>query len=208
MRNFHRTLTVVAAGLLFVGTVARAQEPTSGQRPGGLRIGLGFGASNNDLECTGCTSTGPDDPWRGPSGSGGFLAVGGVLSHQLLIGGEVNISGAESGKRGVTIFQLLLTAQYFPVASRGLNVTAGVGPASFQIGGAGGGVEGYGTAVRVGAGYDIAIGRRFALTPYATVARTSSGGSLTSSGNAGPVTRLENRMVTQYGFAIHRYGWR
>lgn len=203
MRNFHRTLTAAAAGLLFVGIIASAQEPTSGHRRDGPWIGFGFGASNNDLECTGCTSTGPDDPWRGPNGSGGFLAVAGALSQQLLIGGEVNISGAASGKRGVTIFQLLLTAQYFPVASRGVHVTAAVGPASFQIGGAGGGVEGYGTALRVGAGYDIAIGGRFALTPYATVARTFSGGSVTSSGNAGPVTRLENRSLTQYGVAIH-----
>lgn len=208
MRNFHRAMTTAFAGLLFVGIVAGAQEQTSGDRRGGSWIGVGFGASNNDLECTGCTSTGPDDPWRGPHGSGGFLAAGRALSQRLLIGVEGNISGAASGKRGVTIFQLLLTSRYFLMASRGLHVTAAAGPATFQIGGEGGGVEGYATALRVGAGYDITIGRRFALGPFATVARTFTGGRVMSSGNAGPVTQLENRWLAQYGFALHRYGVR
>ena len=206
MQSAHRTLTVLAAGLLFVATVASAQQSTSSDRRSGRSIAVGLFASHYDLECTGCTSTGPDDPWRGTSGNSGFLAVGFALSHQLLIGGEVNMSGGESGERLVTITQVLLTAHYFPIASRGFHVTAGVGQAGFQIGGAGGGAATFGWAIRVGAGYDIAIGRRFALTPFASVARTSSGTNrLTSSGNAGPVTALRlknNRTVTQYGLAI------
>lgn len=187
-------------------TAMGAQAPRRGQAHEGPWFGVGVGASNNDLECTGCTSTSTSDRWEGGTGPGGFLAAGYALSQQLLLGVEANAGGTGGEDANASIFQYLVVAQYFPSASGGLRLNAGLGRAVYDLSRTGGSVSATGYAYRVGAAYDFVMRNRFALAPYVNIARTTVGqGSLEANGNAGPVTRLENSMVTQIGLALYRY---
>lgn len=206
MHTLRRLVGTTVAGLALGATVLGAQAPRPAQRHEGFFIGFGIGASNNDLDCTGCNFTSETDPWRGGFGSGGYLAMGGALSQQLLLGGELSGSSVMSGERDATIGSLLFIAQYYPGAFEGFHVKGGLGPTGVMLQGDGSKVEATGFAVQAGVGYDFRVGRRFAITPYANIARTAvQQGSLTMSGSSGTVTRLENRVLAQFGIGFNWY---
>jgi hypothetical protein len=189
----------------FVLSAAALPAQSSHSRDG-FWIGFGLGASTNDLECTGCLYTGASDPWRGGFGSGGFLAMGGAVSPQLLLGGETAVASVIGENRDASIASLLFLVKYYPAIYEGFHVSGAMGPTVFLLEGNGSSVEASGFAVRAGVGYDLAMGRRFAITPYANIARTMvQQGSLSVSGAAGPVTKLENKMVAQFGVSFNWY---
>ena len=198
-------MTAIALSLA-TGT-ARAQAAGEGPKQQGIWIGIGFGRSSNDLVCTGCTLTGPADPWRGGKGSSGFATARFAISRHLLIGVEGNLGQASNGARTTSIFQILSTATYYPFSRPGVNgphVNVGLGPTILLLENDGGSVGANGLALRAGAGFDIAIRRRFAVTPFANVARTIvRQGSVKPFGNAGAVTRLDNHRVSQFGLGLH-----
>lgn len=202
--SFMHYAFAALAPLTIAATALHAQGPRPAQRHEGFWIGFGFGGSKTNMKCTGCAFTGPSDPWRGGFGSGGYLAMGGALSQQLQLGGEVNSSQIIGNDRDATVAQVLFVMRYYPGAHEGLHLTAAFGPAAYVLAGRGGTVEATGFAGRVGAGFDFAVGRRFALVPYASIARTAvQQGSLSVSGTAGPVTKLENSIVSQFGLGFH-----
>ena len=208
MSTLRRTLATTAAGLILGTATLGAQASSRVQRHDGFNIGFGIGAADYDLKCSGCTTTGSSDPWEGGFGSSFYFRLGGAVSQQLLLGGEIS-AGAIAGPndRNSSVGQLLFTAQYYPGAFEGFHITGGMGPAAISLQDSGPTqVEAIGYALRAGVGYDFGIGRRFALTPYANVGRTMiQQGSIETAGNPGAVSRLESKMLVQFGLGFNWY---
>lgn len=202
------TMVTAIVGLIVGALSLDAQASPRVQRHDGFNIGVGLGGASYDLNCTGCTTTGASDPWEGGFGSAFYVRLGGAVSQQLLLGGELS-GGAIAGpnERNSSIGELLFTVQYYPGAFEGFHVTGGMGPAFLSLQDSGPTkVEAAGYALRAGVGYDFGIGKRFALTPYANVGRTMvSQGSIETAGTAGTVSRLESRMLVQFGLGFNWY---
>jgi hypothetical protein len=177
----------------------------------GLWAVVGFGSARNDLTCEGCAFTGPDDGWRGGSGSGAVYGIGAAITPRWLAGVELNPTGRGAGtgtERGSILFMLLGVVQFYPRTQGGLHLNLGVGPISVGLGGEGGGAENYGLAARVGVGYDVRFRwmRSVAITPYVSYAVTRlRDGVARTSGNGGAITGLDNRNIIQSGIALRWY---
>ena len=177
----------------------------------GLWAVVGFGSARNDLTCEGCVFTGPDDGWRGGSGSGAMYGIGMAITPRWLAGVELNPTGRGAGtwtERGSILFMLLGVVQFYPRINGGSHINLGVGPISVGLGGEGGGAENYGLAARAGAGYDVRFRwmRSVALTPYLsyTMTRLKEGVARTS-GNGDVITALDNRYIIQSGIGLRWY---
>ncbi len=208
MSTLRRTMATTAAGLMFGAITLGAQAVSRVQRHHGFNIGFGIGAADYDLKCSGCTTTGASDPWEGGFGSSGYLRIGGAVSQQLLLGGEVSGAGiAGPNERNSSIGQLLFTAQYYPGAFEGFHVIGAMGPAAISLQNTESiSVNAVGYALRAGVGYDFGLGKRFALTPYASIGRTMiSQGSIETAGATGTVTRVESKRLVQFGLGVNWY---
>ena len=163
MRNriLGRTMTSLAL-ILVLGSPAAAQRTAVHD---GFWISFGFG---------GGTAFG-DDAWDGDSkfGGAGFLRMGGSLSQQLLIGGEVIGWGTNQDEWSIGRGALMFTALYYPSPKGGFYLKGGAGFAGrsaekeFRV-------ESVTTTIRedhggiglgAGLGYDIQLARNFFLTP-------------------------------------------
>jgi hypothetical protein len=205
----HLVSTSIAALVLTAPTLG-AQEPPETQAHDGFNIGFGGGGAWFDVTCTGCAMTGdPSDPWKGGSGSEGYFRLGGALSQQVLLGGELSVRGTDPSSaagRSSFIVQLLFTGQYYPSPSRGFHVAGGIGGVGLSLSTPGSAVEGQGVSARAGIGYDFALGRRFALTPYANVGRAViHRGSIVTFGSQGAVVDLGVGLLTQIGLGFNWY---
>lgn len=201
------SVAVAIALALTSAPALRAQDSTRHEREG-MWISAGFGSASNNLQCTGCQFSGPDDAWRGGSGGGAVYGAGWAVSDRLLLGVDFNPTGTGSNTRTAMIFLLLGVAQYYPLSSSGFHVKLGYGVASVTLSGNGGGAENYGQAGQLGVGYDIRFRwpRSIALTPYASYSATRlRDGGVRVFGNAGSITDLQNRSITQLGLAVRWY---
>lgn len=137
----------------------------------GFHIGFGLSAASYNLACRGCiVKVAPAPDWNGGVGSEAYFRIGGAVSPQLLLGGEIDGRAMdvkdETHDRESTIGQLLFVAQYYLSESGGFHVTAGVGPAVVELTSPGTSVRAVGYSLRGGVGYDFDLGRRFSLTPF------------------------------------------
>jgi hypothetical protein len=139
--------------------MSRARE-ISAQAPtrSGFFIGFGLGAGFLSVE----------DSDRESSVSG-YFKIGGALSDRVLLGAES--SGWVKDESGVTVSSNALSAMayVYPNPMGGLFFQGGLGISRLEVdaGDFGSGGE-TGTALTLGAGYDIGFGGRFGLTPYAS----------------------------------------
>ncbi len=207
MPTLHRWLPCATLSLLIATTSAAQDSPRQLRQNPWFEVGLGV--ARNDLQCTGCNTTGPEDPWNGGSGSGGYVAGGGAFSQHVLAGIEVGLSGTSAGRREAHVLNLLLVGHYYPSDEGSFHLKGGIGLVTYSLGGPyqgqGGGVQASGWAGQVGVGYDIRVWRRYALAPYASVTGTTvRQRSIKVSGSGGPVTGLQNHFVTQFGVALRR----
>lgn len=208
MPTLHRWLP--CATLSFLIATASAAQDSPRQFRQGLWLGVGFGVAHNDLQCTGCNTTGPEDPWNGGTGGSAYFAGGRAFSQHVLAGIELGVSGTSGGGREATLFNLLLVGHYYPSDEGSFHLKGGIGLVTYSLSGPyqglGGGVQASGWAGQVGVGYDIRVWRRFALAPYASVTGTTvRQRSIKVSGSGGSVTGLQNNFVTQLGVALRRY---
>lgn len=198
----------VALGLMLGTTSLFAQARSGAQGRDGLFLGLGFGGAIYTLDCTGCVRTGANpDPWDGGHGSGGYVRIGQSVAPRFSLGIEFGGQGVPGeDERDSNIFHLLLTGQYHPRQLGGFHLTGGMGPASTMLGMRRGAVEAMGVLVRAGGGYSFGIGRRFALTPYASIGHLEIlPGTIKAFGSAGSPPRIEARSLVQYGLGLDWY---
>lgn len=154
------TLAVLTIGSV---TMASAQE----KQGFFFGVGLGYGS----LGCDGCDSQG---------GVSGHLRLGGKLNQRLLLG--VESTGWYKSEDGASLNTGTLTGNVYvyPSETAGFFAKGGVG-----LGYAGASVDGFGSdsetgfGWQVGAGYDIRVGTKTAITPTVTYFSSSiEGGSL------------------------------
>lgn len=159
-----RTILAVAVTFTLAAPSALAQDRGPREHRG-FWIGFGFGGGWN-------VSEGLDG--ESLAGGAAFLRMGGTLSQQILIGGEVigwgrEIDGADLGRGNATF-----TVMYYPSINGGLYVKGGVGfaeltnvseirVAGIQVTTVTTSKGGFGTTL--GVGYDIRLARNFYLSP-------------------------------------------
>jgi hypothetical protein len=161
------TLVVLAVSLTLYTEPARAQETPPGLvevKEGGRRgfwLGLGLGAGGESYDLR--TGAGYSGVLYQPTVS---LRLGGTVSQQLRLGGEVLSWINEQGHAVESLSSALFVAQFYPASSLGLYLKGGLGIGrnaidfddGFDVGDTG-------FAALVGAGYELRLGRRFYLNP-------------------------------------------
>ena len=144
-----------AAVLLLVFVVS----PLAAQEKQGLFVGIGLGWGSLDITCEGCEMD-------RESGFSGNFRIGGAVSDQVLIGAESE--GWYKSIEGASIsFGTLTASAYFYPASKGLYLRGGIGLAVLSASDGGFSDSDTGLGFSFGAGYDIPVASKTALTPYA-----------------------------------------
>ena len=154
-----RSIAMIVICLLFLNADAWAQQQ---HRHEGFWIGFGIGGGAN-------LSTGLDDERRG--GGAGYLRLGGNLSQQFLIGGELLIWGRRddtiigSNSLGTIRSNVTVTVLFYPDEAGRFFIKGGLGGAAVEYEIAGVEIGETGGAATLGLGYDIRLGRNIFLTP-------------------------------------------
>ncbi len=149
----------MAAAVLAFAVPASAQDaPPPPPRHQGFWIGFGLGAGS-DLS---------EQARDARSGGVGYLRLGGTITPQLLVGGELSGWARRQGDGTVSRSVAVGTVSFYP-ASQGFFLRSGLGfgALTFLVPGARANVtiteEGLGALF--GGGYDVQIGRNLFLTP-------------------------------------------
>jgi hypothetical protein len=136
-----------------------AASPLAAQERQGLFVGVGLGWGALDITCEGCEVD-------RESGFSGNFRIGGALSDKVLLGAESE--GWYKSVEGTSIsFGTLTVSAYFYPSSKGLYLRGGVGLAVLSASDGEFSDSDTGLGFSFGAGYDIPIARKTALTPYA-----------------------------------------
>src|SRR5207247_10041181 len=116
--GMSRVLASLGIRVLAVVPGARAHDP---QRREGSWIGSGLGYGSADISCDNCDS--------GPRTGGvtAFLKLGGTPSRNVLIGGAVNGWSHSRGGATETMGNVTGSLYYYPGATSGLVLSAGLG---------------------------------------------------------------------------------
>jgi len=152
-----------------VAVTAQAPEPGEPGRAG-FWISFGLGGGSKWLSCDElCTE-------EFGQGTAGNLALGGTLNAHWLIGAEMvgwfPWSSWDEGYNDDTdgFGGILFTARHYPRAEANFFLTGGAGLGEIDV--QQDLLEATGYVVRLGAGYDLRVGRTFAFTPSLTLTQT------------------------------------
>ncbi len=117
--------------------------------------GLGFGSAG----CDGCSGR--------ESALTVALGAGGTLSPKVLLGASIDGWSKSEGGATITVATLLARLRFYPSATGGFFLTAGLGLGSVraELTGFGSDTE-TGTGALLGLGYDIRVGNTVSLTPF------------------------------------------
>ena len=158
---------IILVALVLFPTVILAQETPPGLvevKDGSRRgfwLGLGFGAGGESYDLR--TGAGYSEVLYQPTVS---LRLGGTVSQQLRLGGEVLSWINEQGHAVESLSSALFVAQFYPVSNLGFYLKGGLGIGrnaidfddGFDVGDTG-------FAALIGSGYELRLGRRFYLNP-------------------------------------------
>ena len=151
---------VSRAGASVVTLLLFTAGPLNAQRTlerSGFFIGFGFGYGSLDITCDGCAVD-------REGGVSGYLKLGGALSERVLLGVESNGWYKSEEGVGITFGTLTGSVYLYPSSTANLYLRAGAGIATLDV-------EDFDTETgfgwSFGAGYDIPIGSRTGLTPFA-----------------------------------------
>jgi hypothetical protein len=203
-----RAVVAISIGVMLGGGTAVHGQDTPGEMShrDGFWLGLGLGATYAQIDCNSCGPLLPDDPWEGGLGFGLYLAMGGTLHANLLLGGEINLYGKRnsSQQRDATLSALAAVLQYYPLAPAGFYLKGGAGLGGSIMAGGSGLIESGGWAAQVGVGHDFGMRRRFALAPFANLIAVVSEGS-TGRNQGVPARGPRNPWYAQFGLGFHWY---
>lgn len=167
MRPRGPKLVTVLFVLVLFPTAILAQEAPPGLvevKEGsrrGLWFGLGLGAGGESFDLR--TGAGYSEVLYQPTVS---LRLGGTVSQQLRLGGEVLVWINEQDHAVESLSSALFVAQFYPVSNLGLYLKGGLGIGRNAIAFDDGfDVGDTGFAGLIGAGYELRLGRRFYLNP-------------------------------------------
>jgi len=154
---------VVAVLLPLTSTTLPAQRP---QEREGFWLGLGVEYGSAGISCENCQFAGR------ASGIDGYLKMGGSITHQVLVGGELDVlsTGEDIKLPGLaanpaTIGNLSAAIYYYPARKAGFFVKGGAGLGTFVQSDSGSSLHGTGFGLLAGMGYDIRVGWTFSITP-------------------------------------------
>lgn len=152
---------IALAGLLsLLSAPLGAQDPLPRE---GFTIAFGLGGGTRGLDCDGCEVD-------REGGATAFLFIGGTINPRLTIGGELNGWGKTEGEVEEAVASMMAVAHYYPMLSRGLFLSGGIGMTSMarddrtdELARDEFRTDGFG--IQLGAGYDIRVARGFSLSP-------------------------------------------
>jgi hypothetical protein len=157
MNPLVRRCLAVAVTALLVTPAAHAQNP---QVRDGFWFSIGVGGGS--LGCENCEDR--------TSGGAGYLAFGGKLSDNILLAGTLSGWGKSEDGVTLTVGLAALTARFYPSASGGFFLNAGVGVGSvdleFDFGPGSFTTSETGAGALLGLGYDLRVGRMLSITPW------------------------------------------
>ena len=208
--RFGRSVQRVIAAFVFVAAAATGAHAQAAATPpashSGFWVGFGAGVAHAHLDCGQCGPLLTDDPWRGGTGFGLFVAMGTTLSRQLLIGGEVSLYGKRNGseQRDASVGTVSAVLRYYPVTKSRLYLQGGGGLGFSTLAGGPGLIESGGWALQAGLGYDIRSGGRFTFTPYGQFVQVFSDGGV-GDNRGSPARGPRNPFYVQVGIGLHWY---
>lgn len=152
---------IALAGLLsLLSAPLGAQDPLPRE---GFTIAFGLGGGTRGLDCDGCEVD-------REGGATAFLFIGGTINPRLTIGGELNGWGKTEGEVEEAVASMMAVAHYYPMLSRGLFLSGGIGMTSMarddrtdELARDEFRTDGFG--IQLGVGYDIRVARGFSLSP-------------------------------------------
>ena len=150
-RCWTRALVGVIVAFMVSASLLHAQERK------GFFFGIGLGYGSLTTSCDGCSG-------NATGALSGHWRLGGAVSERFLLGVESTGWYHDDGYGFVTMGTLTANGYFYPVASAGLFVKGGAGLANVLS--TGGATFGFGW--QIGAGYDIRVGQKTALTPTLT----------------------------------------
>jgi hypothetical protein len=197
-----------------------AQEAPDQRYREGFWIGFGLGPAHAQLNCSGCGALPPSDPLNGGAGFSGYLALGGTLRPDLLIGGEISVYSKEGGQqtwseREVVVASTTVVLQYYPAGDSRFFVKGGAGLGHYYVqeyylnsfwgrtASSDREYETSGFAVKGGAGYDLLLTRRIALVPSANAVQILASGEKNRA--AGASRGPSNPRYVEFGVGLHWY---
>ena len=169
-----RTGSSIIAGVLALATLSFATPAAAqhAQTREGFWAGVGAGWGSMGLSCDGCDGVDREGSYTG------YLALGGTLRSNVLIGAEFN--GWTKSQEGATVrlANVSAAAYWYPMVQSGLFLKGGAGYSrlSAEDGIVSAADDGFG--VLAGLGYDVRVGRTTSITPVANYFRGAfDGGS-------------------------------
>ncbi len=162
-------LALLASPLAAQSRGARAVAEPMNSRDG-YSLSLGLGGGSNGFTCSGCAST-------RENGASGYLRFGKGMSPSMMMGVELNAWNKNEtngyGRTGIAS----LIAQWYPSLTSGFFAKAGAGVGRTTIEDRSvtpsDKVVATGFGYQFGAGYDMAIARRWSITPYVNYLATA-----------------------------------
>ena len=169
---FRRSSALVAAWALVLAAAPLLAQGKPQTRQG-FNISFGIGGGSAGYDCDGCEDLGRE------TGTTMFLHIGGTVTPQLTVGGELNGWGKSSRAEDSAIGSAMAVVHYYPILTQGLFLSGGAGFTSLAIRDKttfpDDEMTSDGFGVQVGVGYDWRVGRNFSLTPYAQYVRAFAG---------------------------------
>ena len=163
LATFSGGLNAVRRTLLVSGShgaagrrIGRVRSASANSQRKGFWIGFGLGYGSLGFTCNGCVS-------NREGAASGYLKLGGTLSSQLLLGGELNGWTKDDGTGTTTTTgNASFTAYFYPAPAGGFFLRGGLGVASLHV-------DGFnsetGLGFVLGGGYDIRVGTNVSITP-------------------------------------------
>jgi hypothetical protein len=155
---------VLVASLLFSSVSAATAQRVAERH--GIWFGAGLGMGSARLSCSVCRA-GRD------GGTSGYLRLGATVTRQLLIGGEAIAWYRTQGSVDYLLGSLQAVVYLYPMRNSGFYIKTGFGMAQYSAKDDNDKVSSQALAGQVGIGYEVAVGRRMSIVPYANFLGTS-----------------------------------